>query len=401
MDIRYDILFTIECLHQFFTPAGQAETNPLYTGLRFSPTPACRQLLRRYDLLFRETEGGMTVLYGHQSQGPTLSRIGEGEGVVLSFALIPTDPAFINITDLSLADDALPPAESLFYFQGTVVVSSSGAGEHGEEKKYLHRGKQVATEDQLPVRSSMFVYPVDPPGSRARVRVMDALSEKVVAGPDLPSEAARVVPVNLRDEPSGRYRLQAEGDEGFQDALDFYCTDVPPARFWGLVDVFVRPSPSAEAMARVVLDVQHPQPAASRVFTLSFENRKTFWKYFIVNQFREPAFFEAYEVVRRVKKEGNGTSPAQDVRFIREEDVEKVMQGTRRRVMVYASEAPLPLWHRPGERHDFTFKPGGAANGNGVTFALPYAAGNRLHPVRLKDGPGTPRRVYSEIFVYL
>ena len=102
MNVRFDILFKIECRHNYFADS-------LYSSLKLSPTEACKRLLQRYDLLFREMPGGGAVYYGKRNDLTIIRTI--REIIPFTFTLTSTDPHLINYTDLALQDGALSPSD--------------------------------------------------------------------------------------------------------------------------------------------------------------------------------------------------------------------------------------------------------------------------------------------------
>ncbi len=404
MDARYLPLFSIECLHHYFA-------DPRYAGLALRPTEACRRTLERYELMFRPTRGGGTVFYTQRGEVAVLRWI--SERMALAFTLTSADPLFLNYTDLAFADEALAPSQSLFYFSNLAEHRSL---RYGEDKLLLHPPPQVAAPDQQrPVRPSLFTYAFEDavPVEDVTIEVFN-VPERVADGQavpawsfdgsraEAPAQTSRTYPVDLRQEPPGPYRMRVQQQGRLVEELAFYLSDAPPSKHWGLVEIFVADSASAAPIPKSYRVLDEAGEVSPKTFTLYFENRKTTWRYFIVNQFRDAGVFDQYEVVglEKIKNDPsgngrNGNGRNREIRFTKIEAPEKSIAG--KPALVFASEEEIPLLEAPTEHYSFVFK----ANGNDTlgrgsrTYKLPYAGAGRITPATEAG------RIYSDIYVNL
>ncbi len=385
MNVRFDMLFKIECRHNYFADS-------LYSSLKLSPTEACKRLLQRYDLLFREMPGGGAVYYGKRNDLTIIRTI--REIIPFTFTLTSTDPHLINYTDLALYDGALSPSDSVFYFSNLVEHSRTL---HGKSRRLIHSRNQVDVRDQLRVEPSAFRYPFKPSVQDVLLQVVDGLRGEEVWRARTGPQAISGYPIDLRGQPPGRYRLLVEG----KAKHTFYRTDTLPSKLWGLVEIYVSDSRSASPAslpkgARPLV-IEPKEKITSRTYSLYFETRETHWKYYIVNQFGVNTRFDGYQVVHKVKngakrRRGAKASPFKDVPFRKVKEVE--VNG--KQALIFESNEAIPLWDLPAEEHDFKFEPGGGASKNGRTFKLPYAGSTAIKPV-----PSRPKKIFSEIYAYL
>lgn len=373
MNIRFDILFKIECRHNYFADS-------LYSSLKLSPTKACKGLLQRYDLLFREMPGGGAVYYGKRNNLTIIRTI--REIIPFTFTLTSTDPHLINYTDLALHDGALSPSDSVFYFSNLVEHSRTL---HGKSRRLIHSRNQVDMGDQLQVKPSTFLYPFKTPVQD--VQVVDGLRGEVVWATD--PEAISGYPIDLRGQPPGRYWLLDEGKAKYP----FCLTDTAPSKLWGLVEIYVSDSRSA-SLASLPKDarplvIDPKKKITSPTYCLYFETRKTYWRYFIVNEFG--VNFNDYKVVHKVKNGAKRRSGAKDVPFKKVKEVE--ING--KKALIFESNGAIPLWDLPAEEHEVKFEPGSGASKNGRTFKLPYAGSTAIKPV------SKSKKIFSEIYAHL
>lgn len=105
--IKYDVLFSCDVRHTYYT-AGRSRDFTLM------PTAACRQLLRQYGLIFRETAGGFKVfaLVVPETDPPELLKPLDGASLKFTFTAALQNSRF----DLLTALPDFSPAREIFYF---------------------------------------------------------------------------------------------------------------------------------------------------------------------------------------------------------------------------------------------------------------------------------------------
>lgn len=422
MKIKNETLFTIVCRHPFYAD-GRCR------GLALRPTGACRKLLRRYDLLFHETGGGGMVSYA-QKEGfdPLLSAL--DTPVTFTFALTSTDPDLLNFTEISLPRVFL--TEQFFYF--------SNLGGHVRETGALclHRGPTASAKDQVAVHSALFTGTIpddenpqivrhlaqtiaETPEAREEIAQLLGLRQAVLDGNagaktflqvfnqfgknvwDAALTPGQDYTVDLSSRPPGRYRMtkgkkpaSGNGEIIVYDVHDFYTSPFPPEQVWGLVEIVVA-GPGHHA----------PIPEAFRLFDrgairpldfeIGFENRATFWRYYVMNPSPDnpPPADATVSGTAKTNGNGKGNSLANGLNNGREtilfESAEdQIINGQKARV--FESQKPIRLWEAPAGKYTFSF------NGR----ALPYA-GTALIKTEapLDHAAAEDPKIYSEIFVYL
>jgi hypothetical protein len=361
MRISYKALFSVECLHGYFS-------DHVCKTLALRPTPAWEPLRQRHQLLFRPSAGGGTVYYREQSESD-LRRL-YGEVTPFAFTLTSTDPLFDLYTDGGVTDEA-PPGESVRHFSNR---DTHVADVHGQPRLLLHPPGAPCAQPPLRVRSSLFTHHFDRPAREVAIQVLDA-ADRPAWETRTPAFDVHGWPVDLRGQPPGRYRLSVEGTV----VLDFYLSDAPAARHWGVVEIVMKEASSVPT------------------FTISLASRQTVWRYYIFDRPQEGSPYAGYEVVgvRKRSTAGGDSSGNGDIRFARRADAVTVNGRT---AFVFESMQAVPLSEVPAEDDClFTFKANGGSDRGGRPIKLPFA---QPSATRL-DAASGGAHMCSEIFVYL
>ncbi len=359
MRISYKPLFSIECLHDYFA-------DRVCRTLALSPTAATARLFRRHHLRFRTSRGGGTVYYDESSTN--LLRL-SSEPSPLAFALTSTDPLFEIYTDDGGATGGRAPSGTVHYFSNR---EADVADISGRRRWLLHPPGQPLAQPPLPVRSSRFTYRFDQPVRSVNIEVMGVDGEPAwqTRSPELPAGDCQL---DLRGQPCGRYRLVVGG----RPAEDFYLSEEPAVRQWGVVDVFLK-------------DV-----AQAPTYTISFASRATVWRYYIFDQPKMVSPYAGYDIVGVQKRSGRDGSSNEDIRFVRRSETVTV---NGRPAFVFESTQTVPLAEVPSEdEYLFTFRPNGGSERGGRPIKLPFAQPTATAFDPAPDGA----RMVSEIFVYL
>ena len=222
------------------------------------------------------------------------------------------------------------------------------------------------------MRSSRFTYHFDQPVRGVNVEVVDVDGEPAwqTRSPEFP---VRECQLDLRGLPCGRYRLVIGG----LPAEDFYLSEEPAVRQWGVVDVFLK------------------EVAQAPTYAISFASRATVWRYYIFDQQKAVSPYAGYDVIGVQKRSGSYGSSNEDIRFVRRSETVTV---NGRPAFVFESTQTVPLAEVPSEDdYLFTLRPNGGSERGGRPIKLPFAQPTATAIDRARDGA----RMVSEIFVYL
>ena len=127
MKLQYTPLITLECVHAYFAKG-------VCHNLHLQPTAQCRQLLERYDCLFRSTPSGGVIAFAKGEDMIPVSHF--DEEIPFSFDLISPDPYFNNYTEVN----PLSGSESVYYFSN--LPAQGNAPQDNEQNPLLFPGKR-------------------------------------------------------------------------------------------------------------------------------------------------------------------------------------------------------------------------------------------------------------------
>ncbi|MBZ5524631.1 MAG: hypothetical protein LAP21_20525 [Acidobacteriia bacterium] len=369
----YEVLFRIECLHGYF--GGKA-----CRSLNLSPTEDCRALLRRYQMLFRATEGGGTVYAIRQPPSGLLR--GFDESAPFTFTLTSTDPALDAYTETD-SSEISSPMESLFYFDNT---ADQQAEVFGERRQLLHAAKNPLAGAAIPVRPSVSNYTPDAKVPDGPLQVLDPLSGQALW--QAPAKGGKPVTLELRRLPVGCYRIVMSGKE----LQKFYLSGRPASQQWGAISIYAGGSRQSAHLPANCQSILPNGDSSLRTFTLALQARKTIWRYYIIDPAGKQEF-NSYELTGMAKR----TTPpeaAADLSFRRLPDTAPVDGRT---ACVFESQSPLPLLYSPASEFAFTLRPGGNGKRGDRSIRVPYAQpGTMVKTKRAKQ-----QLWCSEVFVYV
>jgi hypothetical protein len=379
MGTHYTQLFAIQCLHDYFADG-------LCRVLTLSPTAECRRMLARYQCLFRPTAGGGEVYYDEHDGSNRLQLY--REEMPFTFTLTSTDPLLATYTETDGAADAGSPGDTVYYFSN---LEEQTAELYGKERLLLHPPGQALTRGPLPVTSSSFSYVFDQAVSKANLQVLDLSRERVVWESQTPEQEVGSFPLDLGALGTGRYVLNVNG----KTAWEFYLSDRPPVKDWGIVEIFAGGPAMAERVPERCQVIDASGNPRSSTFSLHLDNRRTCWRYCIISTAPDERSFDGYQIVGTNKgKADEGSKGTQGLQFARKAD--KVLPGGQLS-LVFESQQDIPLLQFPADEHVFTFRANGQGEGGGSAIKLPYP---RADTTRLEVESGK-RRMLSEVFVYL
>ncbi len=381
MMTSYQELFSIECLHGYFS-------DRLCTVLRLTPTPECASMLRRYQLLFRRTTAGGKVLYTMQDGVDRLPLY--DETVPFTFTLVSSDPLLDTYTD-GAVESLDAPRNTVRYFSNR---EENVADIFDQQRLLLHPAGQPFAQPALPVRPHVFTHTFKQAVKGANLQVSDILRGQLVWESQTPEQPMQAWTIDLRAQPPGRYTLVVDGAA----VLDFYLGEAPVKKLWAVVEIFAGGANQVQHIPEAcqAIDAAGHAYTPTRTFTIALDSARTFWRYYIFDREQGGAPDGEYEIV---DKSRNGTSAGRDaangIEFIRRDDP-KTLDG--RPVLVFQSKQALTLSQFPGDGdHQFTLEVKRSDEAL-LQIKLPFAQPATTRFVPAESDKEKP--MCSEMFVY-
>lgn len=359
MKIGYTRFFDVVISHAYYDTAENQDFDIL-------PTAETVALLARFNLLFKTTASGFTVLYElDPSQAAKVPLKPVGQDLVLRFALQPRHPYVLQISDL-------PLDQSPFYWfhnlndnlqAGTAYLSDVASG-----------GTFASAADRLNLRPEQFALDFPVAGPVAKLELFDTFGGLVLSGVHT-AVAGRVSTfIDVSSSGSGRFTLKLDGvikEKLYADSA------LARARAFGVVEI--RFTSQAPTDYRLLKDDGSPQ---FRRFAVRLANRSVTWRYFVVPRF-DTNLTAADLVVEdgsaRYGFPANGTA---------------TRLGTGEAAVTFASHDPIPLQRLPVKNLHLKKR----ANGGGLVELVSDLPNPRLDS--LGYDPAI-RKVFSDIFVYV
>jgi hypothetical protein len=371
--MRYELLFTIECLHGYFA-------DHLCKVLTLAPTGDCRRLLGRYQMIFRALPNGGAVYFDASDEIDYLKIFQEKRP--FTFSLISSDASLGNYT-AQASDGSVSPADGIFYFNN---LRGQSAEVYGEPKLLLHAPQRATVP--LTVQSRQFVYVSAQPLTGAQLEVTDLSGLQASWKNKSPMQTSVNLPIDLSGYADGAYRLSVDG----KDVFDFYVSDTPAVRQWGIVEIFAGGAAAdyVPDAFRVIDADGRPQP---KTFTISLDSRQTIWRYCVISQAPQERKYDTYDVIGTNKKSSDGDAQSSsEIRFTRMPDPLTI---NGKQAVVFESIAGIPLLQVPAQTHTFTLMPGTETQRGARSYKLPYPAVDALVAGDASGG------VFSAVYVYL
>jgi putative component of toxin-antitoxin plasmid stabilization module len=379
LQIRFEKLFEVEIYHNFYSDGISADFS-------ITPTASCRRLLREYGLLFRMTAKGFAVFYEVAPPGmdTAISLKPIAEDVRFSFMLQSRNPLLNNYTDIPL-DNSPGGIYYLHNLNGNVqssqlLLSSDTASE------YLNG------QDALELRAQTFAHEFETANAAERIEVLDQFSTPVIQQTVQIVEGRFSYPVDLRPFGAGGFTLRIENG----DTHRFYAGDeLIGKNLFGIIDIFRHDDvPGAYQFT----DAANAHAVTPKTYTVKLDNRKTFWKYFLVLKYHPFRDKPPSEWPNKWRKKLKIIYPS-------DPPIEFKPQMENLRIMADGSpaipfEAPsaLPLQQAPVK--GIHLQPNGDGNGHAADSLrridnLPTPAIASVLPSATDDN------IYSEIFIYI
>lgn len=255
-------LFKVDIEHDFHQEG-------INSDFEIVPTPQTSRFLRNHGMLFRPVESGCLVaalLEENELGNHHLRLIPEKSGI-LQFMMLNRVPHFLSYTNLPFHN----LNKKIYYFNNLLSNIIEG-------NKLLHSaGSKVTASEQENRKSGRYHFQYNG-GTKQTVTArlnfpdMGFKEEKVASN----NNGVAEFDFQLSDFPTGRAELEVEGAK----VDSFYSMNLQDvSKVFGMIEIFFSdevPSPYQ------FFDEQGN--ITQQEYKISFENRKTFWKYIVINK---------------------------------------------------------------------------------------------------------------------
>lgn len=251
---KYHKVFRIDLKHDYFADG-------VLRGFTIEPTPHTQQLMRQYDFRLQKHQEGITIYCGVEEGGSMATVLSKSHN--LCFLLKIQDPYFINYTDLPL----LGQEGKKYYFSNIGLEQ-----EPDSAIKPLQKTSFVSEQDsllvhplyyqhQLPLDTKQAVFDLAKFGQHTRHQ--DQVAEwKFIPGETSPAPTPPFLQLDFTKSPLGKYELNIPGEESL--VFGVMPGNVMPSTF-GMIEIM-------------------PQAESFEQYEISFQARKTIWRYYIINK---------------------------------------------------------------------------------------------------------------------
>ncbi len=394
MNISFDILFRIMIDHSYF------KENPV-RDLEIIPTETSARMLINAGLIWRQTSGGLIVLY---EKDPTEEEPHDipwklkNEPFKLAFYIIAKSSLFYNYSDIP---DSIKLPE-VFYWNNREKNDQDG-------KLLLNKGTKVSSDDLVSLREKLLTITgtSSNPSETFMMKDIDGnilinRSIKVKKQKETDTEGVYFTQVDLAGPDEGRYQLEYAG----KTEEIYVAGSWTPDRLLGIVEIFNG--------TEVAVDnrFMNGTNVSAKNYHLVFNARETFWKYYIVlrNISEDPGL----QVIYQESTQEDLPYP-DEVEFKSEPPEEQRTETFKDNiVLLFQSQKTIPFYEiaRKGISLQDTSSSGSGGGGPGrgrgrggdaddpgmdkdVIKNLPNAPVSAIKP-NSDDG-----KIYSEIFIYV
>ncbi|MBD3421967.1 MAG: hypothetical protein GF398_17790 [Chitinivibrionales bacterium] len=281
MMIRYKTLFSIDILHNFYANGASRD-------FALAPTDETVETLRSFDLLFRPTSRGATVLYQVQERGrnDSVRTRPLGDDALLTFKLIIRNNAFLNYTDLPI--DHAP--NEIYYFSN-LTGNKQTTGPGGSDQLLLTQWKDTAfasKRDRLELWPQRFQFEAQTGKRSTLLEVKSQVDASLVkkriysiADPAEPDKRKFSETVNLLGRRPQKVRLFVDDKR----EMKFYADDrLYGKTLFGVIAIFRH-----SKVSRDYAFEDDPAKDDFPTYTLRFNRRQSIWRYNVIlkNQLRD------------------------------------------------------------------------------------------------------------------
>lgn len=366
----FEKLFEINIKHAYYRDDISAD-------FKIVPAEETRQLLQDHGLLFRSTSSGFAVLAEVDPAENSKLKSHPIGPARYRFLLKLKKPEFLNYTDLSFYQTG----EKIFYFNNLDTniqqIDSDEDGSPDKTIKYIHPQKKVRDDDKITFKTKNYSYGITGNTGTKTARLefldLDIKDEQQI------KNEMRQVQFDLSNYPDGRAKLVVGGSK----KETFYATGRRNmAGIFGIIEIFQNKTLQQQNPQYCLIDSEGK--LQSPVFTLFFDNRKTYWKYLVFDR-TEPEL---------KNPEITGKRNGADYKF------NNITPADSNNPMIFKSGDKLPLreFPRDGKEDVKSLKLKKANNNNDKKTVM-----NLPHPgiKMLKKEENGDKDYYSEVFIYI
>jgi|GEM_PF-3175337 len=361
LNLKTDIslLCVVKVLHDYYR-------DNTCKKLIVEPTPDTKTTLKNYGLICKPFQEGIKIFFNGERGRKMMERMPPYK---LAFTIRINDPKFINYTNLPFIDNS-----TIWHF------SNLYASETADGKKYLHKEDSVKFSKYTnPLRVGRSIeYSFDNNVYPKEVSVKNIIGKvvKLESLEELKEESQtkrRQYPLNYRYKPVDRYKLYHKRSV----ISDFYVLDEGMGDAWGMIDLYFdkKIKDSLELVGKKGINMQE--------YTIQFQRRKTFWRYFILQDEGQ-----AYQP-QTITAKGN----PKKINFSLPKEVQ-LKSGRTAYMMV--SPVPISLQEIPEYKVKMTIRKNGRSTPR--TLRLPVPTIDTIKPEKQPNGD---IKTYSDIYFML
>jgi hypothetical protein len=380
----YKPLFSVALRHAYYNAAHWR-----CPDFRVIPTPDCVALMARLGLVFRDQGTGFTVYVNQADIGrlayylrPDKNKPGSGAGLWtwLTFLLVAVNPGFVGITRLPISTS---PGQSNLY-----ICNSNAHAVNGQYN--LARGAFAGADALLPVTGAGVSVRV-PQGGGFVVTDISGSAVVPANGAALRQQLAEDtqsytdIVIDISNLPYGRYTVAATG-AGAAPARTLLFVPTQPRPLCVVDILLTQPTPGGSARGKYPVPSEaDPAPAAvgDITYTLPFNARRTYWRYYVVSQSPDDQFSSDLQISGKgaVFEKSSAVLP------------------TGQQAVLFTATTPLSLRQKPEKRFQLTGSRNGP-HGHSNPIRITQLSGPPLVPVWPAPKP-EPLSGTSEMFVYV
>lgn len=371
---KYHQLFRIDVKHDYFADG-------VLRGFTIEPTPYTQQLMRQYDLRLQNHAEGITIYSGLEEGALMTTSLSSLHN--LCFLLKTQDPSFINYTDLPL----LGQEGKKYYFSNIGLEQEAGLS-----TKRLQKAAFVSEQDGL-LFHPLFYQHLLPKNTEKAQFTLKGLGQNAVDQDQVadwqfipmetsPEGKAPVLQLDFTKSAWGKYELDIEGE----DSINFgVMPDNIMLSTFGMIEIM-------------------PQTESFEQYEISFQARKTSWRYYIIN--KSEIDITTLRINKGSANQLNGD--AEEIPLVQpiEQNNKELSNGDKATLLELTEE--MALKERPTEFMHLSFIDG---DNKETKVNLPYANSQQIIPEIVEteetdendfvESVKELSHVYSDIYVYL
>lgn len=285
LHVKYSELLSLAVTQLFYdnNVCAKYSTTPV-PDIEFLPSAETHELMKRLGLIFKSNAvGGFTVMARiNGTTGPNeLLRFPPKNGDKLSFFALLRNPSMLNFNELPVTTDK----SQTFYFSNEVVDLAA-------IRTNLHLSKipanVSAAGDMIKKSGEIYRYHHSATVGAGAAKIKHLLTEILLDPVSVVNDGGQSDLIfDLTALPQGKCELLISATK----TDEFYYTGLnAPQSFFGVVELNL--SPLLTDIDYRITEADKSIQATKPLFTLSFKNRKTTWRYTIKLQASSPLYIE-------------------------------------------------------------------------------------------------------------